>query len=489
MYRVCSRLIFCRTVLVQRVFYSKRVKQRQQLRDNVDCHVTSDYSWSGKQVYAFGFAATGALGIKPAVLPKESGNTNRFHAVGYPVKLSSFCKNHSPLAAACGYGFTLYICKNKTSDYGVYGCGLNSDGQLGQLSCIEGQLDTGEPVYAVPVPTLVPLPLSQTDSADLKPTHIACGRAHSLVGLCSLTSSSVPPIVFGLGNNAFGQCGREIIEGEVFDPKSCVVSRIVLPKEIRGFKQLCCGQDHSLLLSTDGVVYSAGLGSDGQTGLGHLGVTDRFSPVRGSICDLFVEQIASRGDTVLALTRCGRLFAWGNNEYGQIWTVNDNLQVSEPVELPLDKCSVPSEIRGQLTQVSIRRPSSIACAGSMCSLVDEQGHVFVWGFGCLGLGPKVNHAPVPTLIPPGLFSNASPGTFHRLISVTSGLHHFVVRNADGLLWAWGAPRGGLHCLGLGSGLAATSERQTYPMPLSVPAEVVDVACGVDHTILLAKSLA
>lgn len=115
--------------------------------------------------------------------------------------------------------------------------------------------------------------------------------------------------------------------------------------------------------------------------------------------------------------------------------------------------------------------------------------MFVWGFGCLGLGPKVNHAPVPTLVPPGLFDNALPGSLHRLVSVTSGLHHFVVCDADGLLWAWGAPRGGLHCLGLGSGIAASTERQTYPLPLSIPAAVVDVACGVDHTILLAKSMA
>lgn len=78
---------------------------------------------------------------------------------------------------------------------------------------------------------------------------------------------------------------------------------------------------------------------------------------------------------MLALTRCGRLFAWGNNEYGQIWTVNDNLQVSEPVELPLDQCAAPPEAGDHCGRVSIKRPSSIACAGSMCSLIDEEGYV------------------------------------------------------------------------------------------------------------------
>ncbi|VDP77453.1 unnamed protein product [Echinostoma caproni] len=355
-------------------------------------------------------------------------------------------------------------------------------------ACLKGELTTGDPVYAVPVPTVVPLPLSTTETKTFEPNHVACGRAHSVIGFRSSASSTEPPVVFGLGNNVFGQCGRQIVENEVFGPESSVISRLVLPEEVKEIKQICCGQDHSLLLSTDGVVFSTGLGSDGQTGLGHLGLTDRFTPVTGALRDLFVEQIASRGDTVLALTRCGRLFAWGNNEYGQIWPIGDNLQVSVPVELPLDNCVIPAEAGGQYSSVRIGRPLSIACAGSMCSLVDEDGHIFVWGFGCIGLGPKVNFASLPTLIPPGLFHIAPPGSTHRLVSVTSGLHHFVARNTDGMLWAWGAPRGGLHCLGLGSGLAANVDRQTYPMPLSIPARVTDVACGVDHTVVLARSL-
>lgn len=69
MYGFRSLLTPCRAVRVQRVFSSKRVKRKQQIRDNTDWHVASDYSWKGKQVYAFGFAATGALGIKQPILP------------------------------------------------------------------------------------------------------------------------------------------------------------------------------------------------------------------------------------------------------------------------------------------------------------------------------------------------------------------------------------------------------------------------------------
>ncbi len=120
--------------------------------------------------------------------------------------------------------------------------------------------------------------------------------------------------------------------------------------------------------------------------------------------------------------------------------------------------------------------------------------VLVWGFGCLGLGPRALQAASPTLIPPALFSPALPfSTDHRLVDLSPGLHHFIARSRSGLLWSWGAPRGGLAPLGLGRASAPkgsdVKDAQTYPVPLSLPAEATDVACGVDHTLVLAKSFA
>ena len=81
---------------------------------------------------------------------------------------------------------------------------------------------------------------------------------------------------------------------------------------------------------------------------------------------LFLRQISSRGDTCLALTECGRVFAWGNNEYGQIWPIIDQVQVLEPIELPIRKC---------LSDVQLGKITKVAAAGSMCAILDEHGHV------------------------------------------------------------------------------------------------------------------
>lgn len=63
---------------------------------------------------------------------------------------------------------------------------------------------------------------------------LAAGRAHSIV----LTEEGV----FTLGNNAYGQCGRPVIENENYDG-SKAIHHI---HDIDGIKikSVACGQDH-----------------------------------------------------------------------------------------------------------------------------------------------------------------------------------------------------------------------------------------------------
>ena len=69
-------------------------------------------------------------------------------------------------------------------------------------------------------------------------------------------------LVYSLGNNAYGQCGRTIVEGEVF-AGSEVVNRVPFQHAVC---QIVCGQDHTILRTEDGKLYSCGIGADGQTG-------------------------------------------------------------------------------------------------------------------------------------------------------------------------------------------------------------------------------
>lgn len=67
--------------------------------------------------------------------------------------------------------------------------------------------------------------------------------------------------VYTLGNNAMGQCGRAIVEGETYK-----ASRVTHVIERTDIVKVVCGHDHTLMLTNDGKVLGCGLGADGQTG-------------------------------------------------------------------------------------------------------------------------------------------------------------------------------------------------------------------------------
>ena len=131
-------------------------------------------------------------------------------------------------------------------------------------------------------PNVIPIPYDGTSFPHL----ISCGRAHSLI---SFKTQDDQHILYSLGNNAFGQCAREMIKDEIFTAHNPQITRVFLPDQIKAIKQIECGQDHSLILAGDGCVYSAGLSTDGQTGLGSTKCVDTLTKVGGALEGLRVK--------------------------------------------------------------------------------------------------------------------------------------------------------------------------------------------------------
>lgn len=79
----------------------------------------------------------------------------------------------------------------------------------------------------------------ENELKNYSPSHVACGRAHTLVAFTPKSGfEDLSPLVFSFGNNFFGQCGREVISGERFDKACSVVIKVVLPPEVKGIKQV-----------------------------------------------------------------------------------------------------------------------------------------------------------------------------------------------------------------------------------------------------------
>lgn len=252
--------------------------------DQVPVYRVSTSGPSDRRVYVWGLSETGALGTHKS-LKTQSQKQAAF--IQHPTRLQ-FAERHEVLDVAAGYGFTAFAVRN-TDGISLFGCGINTDSQLGYQHR-DGRPDATLELVIYPAP--IQLPVAADGQSPVQVQRCSAGRAH----LLALDSGGR---VYTLGNNAYGQCGRPIVAGEAYAGSGTV--HVLDGVEGRRIADVQCGQDHSLLLTECGRVYACGWGADGQTGLGHYGSTAQPTWVRGAIDGERIVRLAGSVDCVLAL--------------------------------------------------------------------------------------------------------------------------------------------------------------------------------------------
>lgn len=407
-----------------------------------------------RQVLVCGLGAVGSLGLPKFYRPDKS-------------KVEDFKKRSQALQAtfkriprlkpsdkifdiACGYGFTVIAAKLDNSSHSVVGFGLNTHSQLGFQSS-----RPGIPLEIVSEPMPIWLP------TDDKIKSVGCGRSHTLC-------LSEEGAVYSLGNNSFGQCGRAIVEDEEYFGSKRVQKIESLPEDI---DQVVCGQDNSFFITKKGSLYSCGWSADGQTGLGHFKTQWEPQQVKGDLQYSQIVKVSASADTVLALSEEGNVFGWGNSEYSQFRRMlnDESEQFTSPRFLNLE-----NDIPGKIVD--------IAAGGTMCAVLNDVGQVFVWGFGLLGKGPKVEHSSQPTLIPESLFGMNAYNPDTKVVKIFAGISQMAAITNMGDLFAWGRNRA---CsLGLSHG-----QPQWFPMQVDMNlSHVKKIAMGVDHSCAIVEKV-
>ncbi len=293
--------------------------------------------------------------------------------------------------------------------------------------------------------------------------------------------------VTALGNNRSGQLGRpKVVRG--FLP----AARIDLPGKA---VQVAAGDDDaSYALLEDGTVWAWGRGVSNNLGVPLKGASERHTPgqvpgladvvriaahgaaamavlsdgsVRawgdvppflsggqrifpGVATPIAVEGLANVSDIAggpaggYALTRDGRVFAWGPNTKGQLGTGSAAVEVRAPALVP-----------GVSDVVSIATVSGAAVA------VTRDGRVWSWGSNeQAGLGHG-SHADVGE---PGQPTPAVATSISDAVEVKAGTfgRQFIVRRRNGTLIGWGNSDWGQ----LGAGLSG--DFQPKPTPIKLP---------------------
>ncbi|MCP3057741.1 hypothetical protein LXT21_03005 [Myxococcus sp. K38C18041901] len=297
----------------------------------------------------------------------------------------------------------------------VWAWGQNAEGQLGR-----GQSS------AAPQPTPLPLAL---------PTlvrDVAAGAGHSL----ALDESGR---VWAWGRNNRGQVGSAQTGAPVLTP-------FQVPLTGR-FVAIAARADYSLAVDEQGALWAWGQNVDGELGqrtsdtqahptpvkvvLPQLAANDPYLPAAGGPVDpqdvYRIASVAAGGHHVLALTRTGRVWAWGRNDAAQVGTGQES---ATPV-------LVPTLIR----DIAIAKAVAAGEAHSLIYDNEWNGNAWSWGLntsGQAGRGYVVQQPPLARQFvrgpwPVGNWTHAGGG-----IAAGDDFSLFIRGAPHGELVAWGA---------------------------------------------------
>ncbi len=240
------------------------------------------------------------------------------------------------------------------------------------------------------------------------------------------------------------------------------------------------GERHNVALDSSGHVWTWGMGSYAQLGIGTLpncptaSIYDlncmRATPVK--IPNFSgVKAIASRGYHSLALKDDGTVWAWGWNGYGQIGTgfPSDSSFLSMEFS-PVPVIGLTNTVHGKVIAIS--------GGGDVSAALMEDHTLMTWGnntLGAIGDGqtsPIAQYTPTQVLTSTGLLS---------ITMIATGWNHMVALDANGYVWTWGAGVNGQ----LGNGLKGVGISSTVPIRVGgVLSNVIGVSAGDGSTAVL-----
>jgi alpha-tubulin suppressor-like RCC1 family protein len=285
-------------------------------------------------VYSFGSNANGRTGFGTNV-----GDT----LVASPIDTSNLV-GKTIIQAAAGASHSLLL----ANDGSVFSFGANQFAQTG-LGTSSGD-------------TLLATPINTTNLGGKTILQVDAGGQNSLL----LDSTGV---VFAFGRNGNGQTGMNT------DIGNTLVATPIANTNLGGklITQVSVGSNHSLLLASDGSVFSFGSNQFAQTGLGtNVGNTLVATPIDTSnLSGHEIIQVSAGGSHSLLLADDGTVFSFGSNVGGRtgLGTDTGTTFVATPI-------NTTNLIGKKIIQVSASDFTSL--------LLADDGTVFSFGFNTLG---------------------------------------------------------------------------------------------------------
>ncbi|MCL1809985.1 MAG: stalk domain-containing protein [Clostridiales bacterium] len=217
---------------------------------------------------------------------------------------------------------------------------------------------------------------------------------------------------------------------------------------VGGCETIVAGNKYSLAIDDDGSLWAWGNNEYGQLGVGSSDWESRkLAPVK--IMD-GVATVSGRESHSLAVKTDGSLWTWGDNTSGQL---GDGTAFSS---------YAPVKIMDGVVAVSAGGAHSLA--------IKADGSLWAWGNNSSGqLGDGTSGVANSKLTPVKIMDGAA--------AVSAGYLHNLAIKTDGSLWAWGNNEYGQ--IGDGSGSGSQNNKSA---PVQIMAGAVSIAAGYGHSL-------
>jgi alpha-tubulin suppressor-like RCC1 family protein len=315
---------------------------------------------------------------------------------------------------------------------------------------------------------------------------IAClATLVALLGLGAVTlpargSAASYGQLYGFGDNRYGQLGNTT--NDETDEPNPTPTLVTLPGEVGPVTQAATGS-FSLALTASGQLYAFGENDDGQLGneTNNLEYAPNPTPTQVTLPSASgpITQVAGGGGFSLVVTSAGQLYAFGNNEDGQLGNATNNgIDAYEANPTPT-LVTLPGEV-GPVTRV--------AAGGGHSLVVTESGQLYAFGENFWGqLGTETNDSenytaeanPTPTLV-------SLPGEVGPVTHVAAGGAFSLAVTESGQLYAFGENING-ELGNATNNLAKELKPNPTPTLVTLPGEVgsvAQVAAGPNFTLAL-----
>jgi len=267
-------------------------------------------------------------------------------------------------------------------------------------------------------------------------------------------AASTRPHLYAWGANSSGQLGNGS------RTRTSQPQRLAL----RGVVRVGGGIDFSVALTSSGQVWAWGNQSHGQLGNGKVAQKNQKTPRRVRRLPA-IKSLAVGWFHVLALSRSGSVYAWGDDSSGQLGDGNHSL--------PSCLCR-PNPVRVP----HLSRVVAIAAGDGFSLALEQNGTVLAWGVntsGQIGQDSSIIQATSPMRV----------SGLPRIKALAAGESHSLALSAGHAVWAWGSDY--LGQLGDGTYCGYYHCFQTHPVVVTGLSRVAQIAAGGNDSGAITRS--